>query len=174
MKKISEQIVSTMGLADILGVTDRTIQKYVTEGVLEKLGRGRFVLGPAVKAYVNYQVDLIRDQKSTGTKEDEETRWTKERADMQAMKNEMMRGELIPISVVIQVMSQIIIPAKTRLSQIKGKVKTVYPELSMEIIDEIGNQVNEALEDLSKDDLPERYRKAAIASSETMDAAETA
>ena len=170
MKKASEQIVSTMELADILGISDRRIQQLVTERVLEKIGRGRFVLGLSVKAYCNYQVDLIRQKKSCGSKEDEEKRWVKERADSQAMKNDVMRGDLIPVSTVIQVMSQIIIPAKTRLCQIKGRVKTKYPDLPNSVIEYIGIQVIEALEELSKDDLPERYRKAAIATSETLDA----
>lgn len=173
MKNIDSMIVTTQDLVKLLGIGDRRIQQLVGEMVFPegvcKVARGKFLLGPTTRAWVDYQVNLMREQKSTGDKEFEETRYLKERADQVAMKNEGIRGNIVLVSAAVQLMAQIIIPAKTKLSQIKRKLKTKYPDLHDEVYDYIDKMIYDTLEELSNDDLPERFRKAAIAGAESLD-----
>ena len=56
MDKITvETIVSPSELALILGPTGRTIRQLVEDGILEKAGRGRFLLCDSVHRYIAYK-----------------------------------------------------------------------------------------------------------------------
>lgn len=152
-------IVGTQKLAEILDLTDRRIQQLVTEGVLDKVGRGKYDLVKSVQSYIAYQINTLKARQSTGSKLDEETRLLKERADQVAMENDKLRGELIPVDAVKLVWQHLVTAARSRLLAIPSKVKTSHSDMDISIVNAIEREVRECMEDMSHDGLPERYRK---------------
>ena len=76
MDKITEEsIVSPSELALILGPTGRTIRQLVEDGILEKVGRGRFLLCDSVHRYIAYK------SKEKRNKDDAQIKREKEAAD---------------------------------------------------------------------------------------------
>ena len=76
MDKITvETIVSPSELALILGPTGRTIRQLVEDGILEKAGRGRFLLCDSVHRYIAYK------SKEKRNKDDAQIKREKDAAD---------------------------------------------------------------------------------------------
>lgn len=158
---IREQIVSTLELAQVFDISDRRIQQLVTERVLTKEGRSRFNLVQSVQSYLQYQVELIKERQSTGTLSDEQTRLTKAKADREELELEVRRSELIPIAVASIAWGQVIAAARTRLLSLPATIKTQMPHVDADVVEHVDKFVRTILEEMSKDDLSERYRKAA-------------
>ena len=158
---VKEQIVSTLELAQILGISDRRIQQLVNEKVLEREGRSRFHLARSVQAYMQYQIELIKERQSTGTLAEEQTRLAKAKADREELELEVRRGELIPVDVAGVVWGQVVASARTRLLSLPASIKTQLPHVDADAVEHVDRFVREILEEVSKDDLSERYGKAA-------------
>jgi len=77
------QIISTLELAEILGISDRRIQQLSseTEKVFEKIGRGKYDLVKSVQAFLSYQTEMMREKSAANSLEAEQTRMTKIKAD---------------------------------------------------------------------------------------------
>lgn len=161
MNSIKEQTVSTIELAEILGISDRRIQQLVNEKELEKLGRGRFNLVSSVQRFIAYQVNNLKEKQSIGTKLDEETRLLKLKGDLAQIDLEKKRGELIPANVVGIVWAQVITAARTKLLGLPSSVKTKRPDIDMEVFTIIEKLIREILKDMSEENLSERYAREA-------------
>jgi phage terminase Nu1 subunit (DNA packaging protein) len=157
--KNKPEIVGTTRLAKLLGITDRRIQQLVTEGVLEKEGRGRYDLAKTFQRYIQYSVDQVRARQSTGTKLEEETRLLKERADQVAMENDRLRGELIPRGEVRITWEHLVTASRTRLLAIPSQIKTKWPDTDMAMVLGVEEWIRQCLEELKHDGLPERHRQ---------------
>lgn len=160
-----------MELADVLDISDRRIQQLTSEGVFERQGRGQYKLAECVQAYCRYQVDLMRQKSSVGKLEEEQARLTKYKADIAAIDLEIKRNEVIPADIVGSVWQQVIAAARTRLLALPSSIKTNHPELEQKIINGIETQIRDILQEMSNDELPERYRAAARNSAETVGSA---
>jgi phage terminase Nu1 subunit (DNA packaging protein) len=54
---IDEMTVSDRDLAQLAGVSDRRIRAMAEAGILEKHGRGKYLLGPSIRALLNNAAD---------------------------------------------------------------------------------------------------------------------
>lgn len=57
--------VNTQTLAECLGVTKRMVSKLAEDGIIERIGRGKYDLGASVQAYIEFR---ISGAKSKGPK----------------------------------------------------------------------------------------------------------
>jgi phage terminase Nu1 subunit (DNA packaging protein) len=159
MAKIKKDIVKTQKLAEILGITDRRIQQLVTEGVIEKQARGQYELVASVQAYIRYQIDIIKNKQATGTLLEEQTRLTKLKADHEELELEILRNETIPVTMVIEIWQKLISSARTKFMGLHSSIKTQHPEIEIPVILSVENMVRNTLDELSRDGLPDKYKK---------------
>ncbi|WP_157273045.1 hypothetical protein [Paenibacillus daejeonensis] len=91
--KMHEREVSTAELAAIIGKTPRWINQLTGDGILKRVGRGKYILSEAVQAYI--------DHASGGREEDTRPRLRDEQAELTRIRKEdamldlaVKRGEL--------------------------------------------------------------------------------
>ena len=96
---IDRTTVGTGALARLLGLTPQRVNQLATAGVISKLGRGRFQVGLAVRAYVT----LLREQPGSNgaggphNYGEERARLTKLQADLLELELAQVRGSMISI-----------------------------------------------------------------------------
>ena len=157
MKKNIET-VSAQELAKILGLTDRRIQQLVPE-VFNREGRGAYDLAKCVQAYIEYQKNQVRAK--TGSKEEEETRWTKLRADKTEVEIKALTGQLIPAEEVGNVWAQVMAALRSKMLSIPSNLKIKRPDIDMDGISFVEKEIRGALEEASRDGMAQRYRDTA-------------
>lgn len=171
MKKNDKDLVGVIKLARHLEISDRRIQQLVNEGVIHREKKNVYDLDECCQRYRGYLIDKIKERFSTGTKEEEEILWIRERRIGQQIQNRTAEGELIPVREAMTLWQQLVAAGRTRMLAIPSAVKTKHPDLDISIVMSIGEIVRETLEEMSKDGLPERYRKTLDGDSQDMDPA---
>lgn len=118
--------VSTSTLAKIFGVTPRTIQHLTNDGVLEKSGRGSYILTKAVLAYVTYLKSRTGATNDSKTVENEKLvedmmlkRAKREKAELEL---KLYKGELHKADDVEKLYTGIILNAKAKLDSMPSKL----------------------------------------------------
>lgn len=56
-KTAASETISVRALAEVLGITERWVQQLEKQGILVKVGRGRYNLAAAVQAYIAFKVE---------------------------------------------------------------------------------------------------------------------
>ncbi|MGG4034217.1 hypothetical protein ABEV74_11040 [Paenibacillus cisolokensis] len=150
-KPIHEREVQTGELAAIVGKSSRWIRRLTSDGVLKQSTRGKFVLGEAVQAYIEYA--------SGGKETDNKPRYIDFKTEHERIKTEKaalelaeMRGELHKAEDVEAVMNDMLgafrqriraVPMRlapellgqTDLNVVKGKLMSVLDEALSELAD---------------------------------------
>jgi len=85
-------------VARVLILSERRVQKLVSEGILPRPARGMYDLIDCVMAYIRYQRKLIDEKPQAGVSaiEAERTRLTGAKAGLAELDERERRGELIP------------------------------------------------------------------------------
>ena len=148
---------SAQELAGILGITDRRVQQLVPE-VFTREGRGAYDLAKCVQAYITYQVGLVRSK--TGTKEEEETRWTKLRADKVDLEIRVMNKELIPAEAVGAMLGQVVAAARSKFLALPSSIKTKRPDIDVDVISFVETEIRSVLEEMADADISDRAGRA--------------
>ena len=97
-----ESIVSCKILADLLGVSGRTVRDLADKGVLVKMAHGKYDVVASVPAYIKYKIDLAIESFSKGDIDYAEARRRKELAQAQLAELDLAEkeGELIEVATV--------------------------------------------------------------------------
>jgi len=149
---MSEDLITTKRLAEILGMTERRVQQLAAENVFKKFGRGRFQLADSVQKYLAYQLDLERKKYNKNDLSINEARRRREQAEASLKEIELgkQRGELLEKSDVIRVWQKILTVLKNRLLVMPSKLSPHL--LGMNSVNEIKMRMDEifnALDELT-------------------------
>lgn len=143
------------GLAHHLGLGKRRVQQLIKSEVLPPPKKQRFDKDMATRAYIRF----LRDHGNLSLKSytEEKTRLTKEQADEKALKNELLRAQLIPADQVREVWAGHIVNAKTKFMALPDKLG---PEImTMQNLPEVQaylrRHINEILTDLADSQMEE-------------------
>lgn len=96
---IDPEHVGTKTLATVLGCDVRTVRRLKHQGVLTEVGRGKYALGPAVQAYVQYQASGQTGESAAAHR----TRYEAARADKLEIENQKAAAQVVPIDEVREV-----------------------------------------------------------------------
>ncbi len=107
---------------------------------------------------MQYKLDEMKTRQSTGSLLEEETRLKRLKADLAQLELDVKLGELIPVHEVKNVWQKIVAAARTRLLGIHSNIKTEHPEIPTKVVVSIEKRVRDVLEEMSHDEVPERYR----------------
>lgn len=157
---IHETQVLTSELGAIVGKTPQWIRQLTRDGTLKQVGRGKYILGDAVKSYIEH---------ASGGKEDNgKPRYVDARTEHELIKKEKaelelrgLKGQLHEAKDVRLIMNDMIITAKSRLQAIPSRISMQLANESAAVIEEtISKEIFEALKILS-DYSPEKFKRKA-------------
>lgn len=146
-------IVTRKELADIFGVTDRTVSTWITRGLKSCGKRDKTLLYNTVDA-IQFRENEIMMNSVGADFETERTRKIKLEADKVELELRKMRGELIETELVVNEWSSSIIRCKTKLIAIAEKTASMLLSFKNqnEAKDFLLSEIYIALEELSQDD----------------------
>tara|TARA_X000001382_G_C3076192_1_gene149033 strand:+ start:64 stop:591 length:528 start_codon:yes stop_codon:yes gene_type:complete len=152
-------------LAEHLDLSVKRISELIRDGILpSKMGRSPLNLDVCRIAYISYLRKLGGYNKRSGTGDiaEEKTKLTAAQARKAELEVEELEGNLIPAQLVEDTWSDYVSNARAKLlgipSRVAHQVITVDKYAEAELM--IKEQVHEALDELSENGIPEKYRRS--------------
>lgn len=152
---ISDLIVNTDVMADLLGYTRQRINQLAREGVLEKQAPGRFLLKLNIKKYLDFiRTGQITDEEATAQYWEEKALHEKAKREMAELKLAKLKNQLHDARDIEMVMTNMLVTFRNRILAIPQKIapKIIGMENLAEISEAISAELNEALTELSEYD----------------------
>ncbi|QGQ95855.1 hypothetical protein EHS13_13700 [Paenibacillus psychroresistens] len=145
-----EAEVLTNMLAQIVGKTPQWIRQLTRDRILMQVGRGRYILGESVQAYIQH----VSGGKETDNKPrfiDEKTAHERIKKEKATLELELMRGDLHATKDIEKLMTEMILTVKAKLQVIAFRLAPqLENETELVIETAISNEINEALKGLSE------------------------
>lgn len=134
----TENEVTADVLAKLFNMTPRRVHQLVKEGVIPKVGRGKYPLATSIRSYVGHLQGLAA---STGTSNDapdllrERTRKERANADKTEFDLAIQRKEYVHVSHVERILERFASQAAAVFDSVTAKIKNRLPHLSQRDID---------------------------------------
>lgn len=159
-KDISDLIVHTDVMANLLGFTRRRVNQLVNEGVLERKAPGRFYLMLNIKKYLDFlrTGQYEEEEKAQAEYWEEKALHEKAKREMAELKLAKLKNRLHDADDIELIITNMLITFRNRILGIPQKVapKIIGMENLAEINDAINSELLEALTELSEYD-PEMF-----------------
>ncbi len=142
--------VSTVKLSDLLRITPRRCNQLAEEGILVKVGRGRWKLLESLLGRIR-DLEAQVSGSATGELREFQTRLTKAKAELAEGEAARAAAELVPLDEVEKTWATIVSRIRQQFSSHAGKAATVAhdEETIPAARDKIQSLVDEALEELA-------------------------
>lgn len=155
-KKMDSVVVNTQAVAKMFGVTDRRVRQFVEEGVIDRVGHGRFNVIDTVNKYVTH-LRMSNDQLDENdiTESLEYERYLHEKAKREKAEIELahIKGTMHSANEVEKVMNNMLASFRARMLSLPSKVTPSLANQEVADIEKIiESQVHEALIELSNYD----------------------
>lgn len=155
-KDISDVIVNTDVIAELLGFTRQRINQLAKESVLEKQAPGRFLLRKNIKKYIDYiRINQTEDDESaTAQYWEEKALHEKAKREMAELNLARQRGHLHDAADVELVLTNMLVTFRNRILGTPQKVAPKIIGLTnlAEIVEVVNEELLEALTELSEYD----------------------
>ena len=161
-------------IAKLLLISERRIYQLVNDGIIPKHERGRFELAPAVQGYIRFlQERQMGGNASPTDYNTEKARLTKLQADFKEIELAELKGNLIPLDLVVETWQGHIGNARAKLLAMPAKAaaQTIGMDEYLESEQFLTELINEALDELNNDGLPKQHLKSLEAIAENMESA---
>lgn len=150
MKK-KDVAVTTTELADLLGVTPRTVTGLAREGVVVRAGRGVYLLAPSVKNYCERLREMAAGRGSdsealTG----ERIRLVKLQADKAELDLAERRASLFSAAEIADGWRKIVRTARAALLAVPARCGSKMPHLTVRDVSLIDAELREALSEVAE------------------------
>ncbi|MFD0710622.1 hypothetical protein [Paenibacillus sp. GCM10027626] len=147
---LHEKEVLTSELGAVVGKTPQWIRQLTRDGVLKLVGRGKYILGDAVQAYIEHV--------SGGKEEDNKPRFIDEKTEHERLKKEraalelsLLRGDLHKTEDVEKFVANMILSVKSKLQAIPTRLAPQLENESTGFIEtSIRREINAALSGLTE------------------------
>lgn len=143
------ETVPTATLADMLGVSLRTVGELAQKGILTKASRGNWPLRESVRAYCAHLREQAAGRSGSSTLTAERIRAVKEQADKLAMANAVARGEMLPARQVQSEWASILRDVRAALLAVASRCGAALPHLTGHDVATIDGEIRTALEALA-------------------------
>lgn len=150
MPAVSETSVPSAELAQVLGVTPRTVTDLARRGLVVRDGR-RYALGPSVARYCAHLRDLATGrggEDAIGSATAHRVRLAKAQADLAETKNAALLRALVPADEVEAEWSGILRTVRAGLLAVPSRCASRLPNLTAHDVAEIDAEVRAALTSL--------------------------
>lgn len=155
-----KQVIRSLDLAKLLGISDRHVRNLANEGIIKKTEKGRYLFLESVQGYIDYiesRNDANVDLKEEKIKEEIER--IKKDTELKEIKIAEQKNQLHSATIVEEVMTGMLSNMKGKLLSISSKIAPAVIALDNlgEIQDIIQDEIFEVLEELSEYD-PEMFK----------------
>lgn len=146
------ETISTGELAACLGIARQTIQSHKERGIIAPVARDTWETIKTLQAMCAHYRSIATAGANDLDLSGERARLAKEQADGHAMKNEALRGSLLPRAAVTACVHDAFSRCRSRMLSIPGKMAPVLltTRTAPEIQEQLLNAVSEALAELSE------------------------
>ena len=110
-------------LAEILGLSTRRVQQYVSEGVFKKAKRGTYPIADCVQAYVDYMIRT--KQAELNSIDHEELRLKKTQADIAEHKLQVMTGKYADAELTHEIYRDMVLNMRAKLLQLPRRLSVI-------------------------------------------------
>jgi phage terminase Nu1 subunit (DNA packaging protein) len=144
--------VSAIALADLFGVTDRTIRDLAKRGIIIKDARG-YALAKSVRGYCKHLRELATGrggESAISSVTAERARLAKAQADLTETKVRVMHGELVEASAVETEWSGVLRTVRAGMLAVPSRCAARLPHLSGHDVAEIDSEVRAVLTEVGK------------------------
>lgn len=148
---------SVQTIAELLGITPRRVQQLAVKGVLPKPERGKYELVPTVQGYVKHLRELSQGQGSSLT--EERVRLTKYNADKKELELQKARGELIQVSLAMELWGGIIQNMRSKLLGMPTKLAPLC--FGSKSIPDIKSKIEKTVHEVMRDIANPKFREIA-------------
>ena len=149
-----DDTVTASALAELLGVTTRTITDLATRGIVVRAGRG-YALAASVKGYCDHIRKLAMgrgsDEQAMSNATIERGRLAREQADHIAIKNAVARRELVAAADVETEWSGILRFVRAGMLAVPSRCQQWLAHLTAHDVSEIDHEIREALTELGSE-----------------------
>lgn len=155
--------VPTAALADLFGVTDRTIRDLAKRGIIAKAGCG-FVLADSVRRYCAHLRDLATGrggEAAITSATTERARLARMQADLAETKGRKLRGELVEANAVEAEWSGVLRTVRAGMLAVPSRAAQRLPHLSAPDVAEIDSEVRAVLTEIGEDQVGKAETPAA-------------
>lgn len=151
---LDQQSVTTTELADLLGVSKRSITEFADRGIIKRAARNRFHLRGSIQLYCEHLRSVAAGRGGDGSAEltFERARLAREQADGTALKNAVARRELVPVVDVEREWSSICRKIRNAVLAVPSRARQSLPHLTAYDVDLFDREIREALTGLADDD----------------------
>jgi terminase small subunit / prophage DNA-packing protein len=142
--------ITTAALADMLGISTRSIRQHAKDGILVRAGK-EYALAPSVRAYCDHLRKLATGrggEAAMSTATAQRARLAKAQADFVETKNKRASGELVPAAEVETAWSGVLRTVRAGLLAVPSRVQQRLPHLTAHDVSEIDREVRDVLTDL--------------------------
>lgn len=155
---LHETEILTSQLGAIVGKTPQWIRQLTRDGVLKQVGRGKYILGDAVQAYVLH-IQGGKEDHGKPRYIDEKTEHERIKKEKAALELRLLQGELHEAKDIEKIISDMILAVKSRLQAIPTRLAPQLANESAGFIEKmITTEINAALSGLV-DYTPELFQE---------------
>lgn len=145
-------------IAKLLNLTPRRIQQLAREEIIPRPEKGKYDLIRTVRGYVKYLQDRAEGRIEPRQLDDERTRLVKAQAERQELEIAALQRSLLPFDEVVAAWEQLVAAFRARCLALPSKLA---PRLAViherrKVQDALTTEIREALQELSRFDLPRR------------------
>ena len=151
---LEDETVSLDQLAGVLGVNSRNLKPLINRGVIIRVKRGAYALGPSIRRYCAHLREEAggRDHVKAGSGlAAERERETREKADALALKNAAARGELVRAADVESHWAHVLRKVRSAMLALPSRVQQRLGHLSAHDVSVLDREIRDTLEELSDD-----------------------
>ena len=147
-------VVSAANMADMFGVSRRSVSEFSERGIIDRVGRNRFALQRSVKLYCEHLRAVAAGRGGDGTQEltAERARLAREQADATALKNAVARRDLVPTHQVEREWVTVCRKIRNAVLAVPSRVRQTLPHLTSFDVEQISRELRLTLTDIGKDD----------------------
>ena len=166
MSEPKGKVVTGPEIAAIFGVSERTVARHVKDGAPVE-HRGTSKTDPSTYSTTAWHEWFVQKRIAALTPGDsgelfdyeaERARLTKFQADERELTVRTMQGELLPASLVRDLCAAMYSGVKAKLLAIAAKVKARHMDLEPQVLDDLDDEIRQALRDVADDGLPPTLR----------------
>ncbi len=153
-------LVNKRTLSEILGKSERTLTTWIKQGMPVEVSstRGKAHQFDTVKVIEwMIQSEISKLAMSDDCAYDltaERARLAHHQANNEKLKEDQLRGSLIPAELIVEFGSAMVGAARAKLLAVHSKIRNRFADLHQEVVDEIQDYHHEALEELGNDGVP--------------------
>jgi terminase small subunit / prophage DNA-packing protein len=149
---MKDPTIAADALAELVGVTSRTVRDLGKRGIMVRRGRG-FARDASIKQYCAHLRDLAMGrggESAIASATAERARLAKEQADNMAMKNAALRGEMLPEADVTARWAGILRRVQAGVLAAPGRCAAALPHLDRQDIAAIDAELRIVLTELGR------------------------